>query len=131
MHHGCTARGHCARRYHPGRPEAGGQTVNSLISRFREIGIIRDADFPPSVDKWLDGFKKAAPIEYIGKISPKPLLLVYGDQDEVVPVAHAGRLFEKAGQPKEMVILPGAGHRLRQDERAIEAATKWLINTVA
>ena len=110
---------------------AGGQTADSLISRFRDIGIIKDADFPPSGEKWLDGFKTIAPIDYIDKITPKPLLLVHGDQDDVVPVAHAGKLFEKAGQPKDLAILPGAGHRLRQDQRAIDAATQWLIKAVA
>ncbi len=110
---------------------AGGQTADSLISRFREIGIIKDADFPPSVDKWLDGFKTVAPIEYIAKISPKPFLLIHGDRDEVVPSAHAKKLFEKAGEPKDLVMLPGAGHRLRQDERAIDAAMEWLIKAAA
>ncbi|MCX6001227.1 MAG: alpha/beta fold hydrolase [Chloroflexi bacterium] len=107
---------------------AGGQTADTLIQRFREIGIIRDADFPASVEKWLEGFRTVAPIEYIDKIAPKPLLLVHGDRDEVVPLAHAEKLFAKAGQPKELVILRGAGHRLRQDERAINTAMKWLIN---
>jgi fermentation-respiration switch protein FrsA (DUF1100 family) len=83
------------------------------------------------VEKWLEGFKTVAPVAYIDKISPKPLLLVHGDQDDVVPVAHAEKFFKKAGQPKELVILPGAGHRLRQDERAIDAAMKWLINAAA
>ena len=110
---------------------ADGQTADSLISRFREIGIIKDADFPPSVEKWLEGFKMVAPIEYIAKISPKPLLLIHGERDEVVPLAHAGKLFEKAGEPKELVMLPGAGHRLRQDERAIDAVMKWLIKAAA
>jgi dipeptidyl aminopeptidase/acylaminoacyl peptidase len=105
---------------------AGGRTVDALIGRFREIGIIRDADFPPLVEKWLEGFRTVAPIEYIDKVAPKPLLLVHGDQDEVVPVAHAEKLFEYAGEPRELVILPGAGHRLRQDERAIAAVMQWL-----
>jgi dipeptidyl aminopeptidase/acylaminoacyl peptidase len=105
---------------------AGGYTAESLISRFREIGIIKDADFPPSVEKWLDGFKAVAPIEYVGKLSPKPLLLIHGGSDDVVPVEHVERLYAKAGQPKEKVILPGAGHRLRQDERAIGAVMSWL-----
>ncbi len=105
---------------------ADGYTAESLIARFREIGIIKDADFPPSVKKWLDGFKTVAPIEHVGKLSPKPLLLVHGDSDDVVPVEHAERLYAKAGQPKEKIILPGAGHRLRQDERAIGAVMSWL-----
>jgi uncharacterized protein len=105
---------------------AGGQTAESLVARFREIGIIKDADFPPSTEKWLEGFKAVAPIEYVGKISPKPLLLLHGESDDVVPVEHVERLYAKAGQPKEKIILPGAGHRLRQDERAIRAVMAWL-----
>ena len=110
---------------------AGGQSADSLVQRFREIGIIRDADFPPSVGKWLEGFNTVAPAAYVSEISPRPLLLVHGDRDEVVPVKHAEKLFEKAGQPKELLILPGAGHRLRQDERAIDAVMQWLIKAAA
>jgi len=105
---------------------AGGHTAQSLIARFREIGIIKDADFPPSVKKWLEGFRTVAPIEYIGRISPKPLLLVHGESDDVVPVEHVKRLYAKAGRPREKLVLPGAGHRLRQDERAILAVMSWL-----
>jgi putative redox protein len=78
------------------------------------------------VGKWLDGFKAVAPIKHIDKIAPKPLLLVHGADDDVVPVEHVDRLYKKAGRPKEKLILPGAGHRLRQDERAIEAVMSWL-----
>ncbi len=109
---------------------ASGHTAESLIKSFRDIGIIKDPDFPSSVDKWLDGFKTVSPIEYIDKIAPRPVLLIHGDKDETVPVAHAGRLYDKAREPKEMTILSGAGHRLRHDERAIKAALEWLIEKV-
>jgi len=105
---------------------AGGYTAGSLITRFREIGIIRDPDFPSPVDKWLDGFKAVSPLKYIGKIAPRPLLLVHGEDDDVVPVEHVERLYAEAGQPREKVVLPGAGHRLRQDERAIGAVMSWM-----
>jgi dipeptidyl aminopeptidase/acylaminoacyl peptidase len=105
---------------------AGGRTVDSLIDRFRDIGIIRDPDFPSPVDKWLEGFSQVAPVKHIGKIAPRPLLLVHGDSDDVVPIEHAERLYTEAGRPREKVILPGAGHRLRQDERAIAAVMPWL-----
>jgi fermentation-respiration switch protein FrsA (DUF1100 family) len=57
-------------------------------------------------------------------------LLVHGDQDETVPVEHAILLYNKAGYPKELAILPGAGHRLRLDERAIDAALKWFQSLI-
>ena len=102
------------------------QTVASLIDHFRSIGTIRDADFPPSVDEWLEGFSRISPIRWVDKISPRPLLLVHGDQDDVVALEHARKLYEKAKEPKEIFIIPGAGHRLRQEERAITTALSWL-----
>jgi uncharacterized protein len=109
---------------------ASGYTAESLIKSFRDIGIIKDPDFPPSIDKWLAGFKEVSPIEYISKIAPRPVLLIHGDKDETVTVTHAGRLYDKAHEPKEMTILAGAGHRLRLDERAVKVALEWLIDKV-
>ncbi len=39
-----------------------------------------------------------------------PLLVVHGDRDEIVPVAHGRVLFEAAPQPKRLEIVRGAGH---------------------
>lgn len=38
------------------------------------------------------------------------LLIQHGDADGVVPVAQGRALFAMANEPKELVILPGAGH---------------------
>ena len=97
-----------------------------IIERFRNIGAIRDAHFPPSVDGWFDGFRLVTPIEHVAKIAPIPLLLVHGREDELVPVSHARRLYEKAKEPKRLIIVDGAGHRLRRDDRATGAVLEWL-----
>ncbi len=102
------------------------QRAKATIDHFRSIGLIRDADFPPSIGEWSANFDKVAPIKWIDKIAPRPLLLVHGDRDDLVPVEHAHRLFEKAGEPKKLVILPGAGHRVRHEEKAISMASNWL-----
>jgi len=99
---------------------------SSLIQHFRSIGVIRDDGFPPSLDGWLEGFNLVSPIRWIDKISPRPLLLVHGEEDEVVPVEHAFKLYEQAKEPKEIAIIPGAGHRLRLEEKAVTAAMDWL-----
>jgi dipeptidyl aminopeptidase/acylaminoacyl peptidase len=103
-----------------------GFTPESIIGQFRSIGIIKDEGFPQSVDDWLDGFRKSAPIKYVDKIAPRPLLIIHGDVDETVPVEHAEKLYARAGNPKEKVIIPGGAHRLRLDERAVSAALNWL-----
>jgi len=98
----------------------------SLIEHYREIGAIRDEDFPPSVDEWIAGCQQIHPINHIHGIAPRPILFVHGSRDDTVPVSHTERLYEKAGLPKKMVIIEGAGHRLRRDDRVIEAILDWL-----
>ena len=100
--------------------------VQSLIKHFRSIGVIRDSDFPPSAQEWLNGFKLVSPINYMAGISPRPLLLVHGSRDEIVAVSDAYKLYEHAGEPKQMVIVDGAGHRLRQNAEAMAVVFGWL-----
>jgi len=102
------------------------ENVNSTIQHFRQIGAIRDSDFPPSLEKWLTGFKMISPIKWIDRISPRPLLLIHGDADEVVPLEQAHKLYQKAKQPKELAIIRGAKHKLRLEEEAMSTALDWL-----
>jgi uncharacterized protein len=39
-----------------------------------------------------------------------PLLILHGEQDEIVPLAHGRALFEAAAEPKRMRTFPGLGH---------------------
>lgn len=99
---------------------------SSLVDHFRSIGVIRDDDFPPSAEQWLNDFRQNSPIRYISGIAPRPLLLIQGNDDEVVEVSHAYRLYGRAGEPKDLVIIEGAGHRLRTNEMAMALAIDWL-----
>ena len=98
----------------------------SLIDHFRSIGAIRDDDFPHSAEEWLGGFKLVNPIDYVAGIAPRPLLLVHGSEDETVEVSHAYKLYARAGEPKQLIIVDGAGHRLRQNDRAMAIVLDWL-----
>jgi fermentation-respiration switch protein FrsA (DUF1100 family) len=98
----------------------------SLIDHFRSIGAIRDDDFPPSIEEWFNGFKLVKPVDYVAGISPRPLLLVHGSRDETVEVSDAHRLYDRAGEPKQIVIVEGAGHRLRRNDEAMAMVIDWL-----
>ena len=51
------------------------------------------------------------PVEVIDDIAPRPLLLIHGEYDNgACTVADAERLYLAAGEPKELWIVPGAGH---------------------
>jgi len=102
------------------------ETPVEAIQRFRQIGAIREKDFPPSVEEWRKGFETITPIDWVDRISPRPLLLVHGDADELIPLEHARRLYQKAKEPKELKIIPGAMHRMRLDEAAMDFVLDWL-----
>ncbi len=108
-----------------------GNDPQSLVQRFRSIGVIRDDNFPPSVQKWFEGFRQVSPIQYVAGISPHPLLIIHGSKDEVVELSHAYQLYDTAVEPKRLVIIDGAGHRLRLEERAVLAVLDWLKSQIA
>jgi fermentation-respiration switch protein FrsA (DUF1100 family) len=97
-----------------------------VMQLFRNIGIVHDPAFPPDLDAWWREFTENAPEDVIGKIAPRPVLIMHGDSDDVVPYPHAERLYIGAGEPKELVRIPEGAHQLRRDPRAIDALGDWL-----
>lgn len=97
----------------------------AAIARFRNSGIIHDPGYPPDVGGWWDDLQKAGPERFVARVAPRPLLIVHGDSDDVVPYQHAERLFASAAEPKELIRIPGGGHQLRRDPRALAAVLDW------
>jgi alpha-beta hydrolase superfamily lysophospholipase len=104
------------------------QNLLMLIEAARDIGIIKDTFFPPTPDWFFADIAANEAIDYVAGVSPVPLLIVHGESDELVPIKQARELFEAAGDPKELVTLPGGEHRLRNDPRAMENLLAWLEN---
>jgi fermentation-respiration switch protein FrsA (DUF1100 family) len=50
------------------------------------------------------------PVDVIGRISPRPIMLTHGVLDEIVPVRHVHTLFQAAEEPKELWVVPDAHH---------------------
>ena len=55
-------------------------------------------------------FAALRPVDVVGRIAPRPLLLIHGADDALTPVEHAHRLYAAAGEPKELWIVEGARH---------------------
>ena len=53
---------------------------------------------------------KLDPVRAIGRVAPRPVLIIHGEQDLSVPVSHARELYAAAGEPKSLWIVPEAGH---------------------
>jgi uncharacterized protein len=97
-----------------------------LLERARTVGVVRSAGFPSDFDAWARELREIRPLSLVGKIPPRPLLLVHGADDEVVPMLDARALADAADGGVELRILAAAGHRLRHDPRAIAVLLGWL-----
>lgn len=64
--------------------------------------------------------ERIRPVDRVGAIAPRPLLVVVASNDPDAPLPAVQRLFDAAAQPKQLFIVPGEGHggyaRLAPDE---------------
>lgn len=68
-------------------------------------------DLAASIALWrAGGSSLPAPIDVVDQIAPRPLLLMHGTADEIVPVEHSERLHAKAGETAELWLAPDARH---------------------
>jgi uncharacterized protein len=51
-----------------------------------------------------------SPIRFVDKISPRPTFFIGGDKDLLMPEKEVRGLFDMAGLPKQLWIIPGAEH---------------------
>jgi alpha-beta hydrolase superfamily lysophospholipase len=71
--------------------------------------------FGPMIRFWAEreGGFEARDIDakkWIGKVSPRPVLIMQGGADQVVSVSSGQRIFDVAGEPKEFWFEPTVGH---------------------
>lgn len=96
-----------------------------LLEHAREIGAIHDRRFPASVDEWSREFRRFRPVASARRFSPRPMLVMHGEEDDSVPVSDARQLVNAHGSA-ELSLFEGAGHRLRHDPRAVAVLLGWL-----
>ena len=53
---------------------------------------------------------RVRPMDVIGHISPRPLLIIHEANDTVVPAENSLRNFAAAREPKQLWLVPGSGH---------------------
>ncbi len=94
-----------------------GETVN-IADEFGRVRLTPD---------FLHDFDRFDLLACARLVVGRPLLVVHGEKDEVVPLRQAAEIFAQAGEPKKMAVVPGADHRfLSGHEHASEALLTWL-----
>jgi pimeloyl-ACP methyl ester carboxylesterase len=99
-------------------PEAGVQLI------VEDAGMALAPDVRADPSSWGQEFKEVATESAIAEVTV-PVLIIHGDQDVVVPPAHASRIASRA-DGAEVHMIPDGSHQLRRDPRAVQIMLDWL-----
>jgi uncharacterized protein len=97
-----------------------------LVAQARLAGLIKSRDFPPDPSAWARELREVRPTQLVARIPPRPLLIVHGAADDVVPMTDARVLADAANSSSELRIVGGAGHMLLHDPRAVALLLGWF-----
>jgi len=98
---------------------------NRLLAHAKRVGAISGSSFPDDLDDWKDQLRRIRAVEAAEVFAPRPLLVIHGSEDELVPHFDA-RLLADAHRGAELRVIGGAGHQLRHDPRAVAVLLGWL-----
>ncbi len=82
--------------------------LNMLLEHW---GRGRDVIMPP-LFRWLVGIdpSEIRPLESVRNISPRPVMIIGGEGDASIPPSHFRLMYEAAGNPKELWLVPDVPH---------------------
>ena len=120
----------CAALAAPNTFKEWGRDPARLLEFARRVGMVRTPGFPASVQAWGRGVAGVDALAVAPRIAPRPLFVVIGTADSVVPIDGARDLAEAAGAAGELRMVGGAGHELRHDPRATASLMGWLDRQV-
>jgi putative redox protein len=96
-----------------------------LLAHARRVGAIKSSSFPADVERWKAELSEVAAVTAVESYAPRPLLVLHGADDEMVPHFDA-RLLADAHGDAELRMIRGGGHQLRHDPRALAILLGWI-----
>ncbi|MDE0668480.1 MAG: alpha/beta hydrolase [bacterium] len=101
------------------------QNAERLLRHARETGIVRSEQFPADLKAWRHQFAAFSTAEAADRLAPRPLMVVHGSEDELVPSLDARAIADAHGAADLRIIASGS-HRLRYDPRCVSLVLGWL-----
>jgi alpha-beta hydrolase superfamily lysophospholipase len=78
----------------------------------------------PALEAWLAEHDVRDAVELMGD---KPLILIHARGDETIPYTWSEELYERAAEPRKLIVLPGGHHRSAQHDPELHGvALRWL-----
>jgi pimeloyl-ACP methyl ester carboxylesterase len=79
---------------------------------------------PLDLEAWLMAQDVGDAVE---RIAGRPLILMHAEGDTQIPSEHSEELYERAGEPRKLVIVPGGAHTTVQHDPELQGmALHWL-----
>jgi dipeptidyl aminopeptidase/acylaminoacyl peptidase len=93
------------------------RVIATSFQRFIGLPAFPFAPITVLLAEWRTGVRVdgVRPVDKIGLIGPRPVLLIHGLDDVDIPPIHSVRNFEAAHEPKEIWWVSGAGHGLSRE----------------
>jgi alpha-beta hydrolase superfamily lysophospholipase len=106
----------------------GHQRVALLGHSFGGAVAINAGTLSPLVTTVIALSSQLAGAHVVAELAPKPLLLIHGDADTILSHESSQALYDRAGEPKTLKILPGVGHRLSEAaDQVFDFVRDWLL----
>ncbi len=103
------------------------KALAEVIKQSHEIGALKAIEYRTE-NEMVEDIALHDPLRWVGRIKNKPVLIIHGACDELVPLECAHALFRAANQPKKLEIVPKAPHKLRLSREAVEAIYEWIVS---
>jgi fermentation-respiration switch protein FrsA (DUF1100 family) len=126
-------------RYAAGNPNIRATAVHSALASMQDSaakGVTKFTGLPPFpfapiIVFWAEQTagiraKDIDGTKWIGQISPRPVFIMMGGADDLISIDSGQKLYDAAGEPKELWIEPAAGHH-GLDEVAPEEYERRLV----
>jgi fermentation-respiration switch protein FrsA (DUF1100 family) len=107
----------------------------ALAARHEAAALVLEAPYLSALDvarahypifpvRWLmlDQFRSDLAIRQVRL----PVLMVHGEEDDVIPIDSAKRLFELANEPKTFVSVPGGDHLVLDTADVFPRVSEWI-----
>jgi len=109
--------------------ERGFSKVRTKMVLKRGLPFVSDLKIKRALTEWDELTNKYDPIYHVGRINPRPFLLIHGNKDDIIPLSCSQALFERAKKPKRMVIVNDGDHLFSGKRKIVTKKTiTWLKN---
>jgi fermentation-respiration switch protein FrsA (DUF1100 family) len=67
------------------------------------------------------------PGEKIESIWPRPVLIVHGANDEIIPFSHGKRLYDRAYEPRDAMFTGGTHNEILDDPAVVDRVVQFVL----